>query len=57
MQTPAADGLFQKGIVMSGIADGIMCFDDTDSRPLVDALLKELGIDAAHIEQLETTPL
>lgn len=56
MNTPAADGLFQKGIVMSGIADGIMCFDDTDSRPLVDALLKELGIDAAHIEQLETLP-
>ena len=56
MNTPAADGLFQKGIVMSGIADGIMCFDDTDSRPLVDALLKELGIDAAHIEQLETIP-
>ena len=56
MQTPAADGLFQKGIVMSGIADGIMCFDDTDSRPLVDALLKELDIDAADIEQLETIP-
>lgn len=56
MNTPAADGLFQKGIVMSGIADGIMCFDETDSRPLVNALLKELGIDAAHIEQLETIP-
>ena len=56
MQTPSADGFFQKGIVMSGIADGIMCFEDTNSRPLIDALLKELEIAPADIEQLETIP-
>lgn len=56
MQTPSADGLFHKGIVMSGIADRIMSFDNTDSRPLVDAILEELGITAPDIEKLETVP-
>ena len=56
MQTPAADGLFHKGIIMSGVADGIMFCDSTDSRPLVDGMLKELGLTADEIEKLETLP-
>lgn len=56
MQTPDADGLFHKGIMMSGIADGIMASESTDSRPLIDAMLKELGLTAGDIAQFETLP-
>lgn len=40
MQTPAADGLFHKAIIMSGIADGrgLMNSKNTDSRPLIQAI-------------------
>ncbi len=56
MQTPAADGLFQKAIVMSGVGDGMSIPANADSRPLVDGMLKELGLTAAEIEKLETLP-
>lgn len=54
MQTPEADGLFQKGIIMSGVAD--FPEEGTDSRPLVDAILKELQISSKNIEELEIIP-
>jgi para-nitrobenzyl esterase len=55
LQTPSADGLFHKAIVMSGIGDKL--FDsDNNSRPLIDAMLKELGIEEQNIEELETIP-
>ena len=56
LQTPAADGLFQKGIVMSGVADGIMSFENADSRPLISAMLQELGLEEGQVEQLEDLP-
>lgn len=56
MQTPAADGLFHKGIIMSGIADGIMASESTDSKPLIEAMLAELGLTADDIGQFETLP-
>lgn len=58
MQTPAADGLFHKAIIMSGIADGrgLMNSKNTDSRPLIQAMLNELGLTEAQVEQLETLP-
>lgn len=55
MQTPEADGLFHKGIIMSGVGDGFP-EQGTDSRPLVDAMLLELGLAPEEIENLETVP-
>ena len=55
LQTPAADGLFHKCIIMSGIADGIM-FQEGDSRPLVDGMLKELGLTADEVDKIEKLP-
>lgn len=55
LQTPAADGLFHKGIIMSGIADGIM-FQEGNPRPLIDGMLHELGLTEAEVEKLETIP-
>lgn len=57
MQTPAADGLFQKGIVMSGVLGrGFVREEKTDSRPLVRAILEELGLTEADAQKLETIP-
>jgi para-nitrobenzyl esterase len=55
LQTPSADGLFHKAILMSGIADGMMS-TAADSRPLIQAMLKELGIDEKNAALLETVP-
>ncbi len=55
MQIPAADGLFHKGIIMSGVFDGLLGpAPDKDSRPLIEAMLAHLGLDASQVEQLET---
>lgn len=54
MQTPAANGLFQKGIIMSGVYNGTLCPEKPDSLPLVQAMLQELGLAEEDIEQLET---
>ena len=53
LQTPAADGLFHKGIVMSGVLGRLA--DCTGSgRDCAEALMAELG--AADIAALETVP-
>ena len=53
LQTPAADGLFHKGIVMSGVLGRLA--DCTGSgRDCAEALVAELG--AADIAALETVP-
>lgn len=54
-QTPAADGLFQKAIVMSGVfSPGKMVeFPEADSGEMVQEILKELNIPENEIEQLE----
>lgn len=57
MQTPAADGLFHKGIVMSGVLGTTLLRDTgTDSRPLIRAILEELELSEQEAEKLETVP-
>jgi para-nitrobenzyl esterase len=54
MQIPAADGLFHKAIIMSGVSDGKLMKRPTgDGRMIVEALMKELGIPSDEVEKLE----
>lgn len=55
MNTPAADGLFQKGIIQSGVINDFMP-EKTDGRPIVRAILSELGLGEDEVEKLETVP-
>lgn len=50
MNTPAADGLFHKGIVESGVG---MCHEVGDTKPVVKEMLKQLG-KKATVEDLKT---
>lgn len=54
MQTPAADGLFHKGIVQSGVIDGFVPEKKVDGTKIVNALLAELGLKEA--KELEGVP-
>lgn len=57
MQIEAADGLFQRGIVMSGVSDGkVLPEPQGDGREIVTALLAELGFGENEVEKLETVP-
>lgn len=56
MQTPEADGLFHKGIIMSGVAGDILPYSTGDSRPLIRAMLEELGLTENEAGRLETIP-
>lgn len=56
MQTPEADGLFHKGIVQSGVINGIIDMTKNDGTAIVTALLEELGYSADEVEKLETVP-
>lgn len=57
MQIPAADGLFHKGIIMSGVDDGkLMPQIPGDGRMIVTAMLEELGLSEDQVEALETIP-
>lgn len=57
MQIPAADGLFHRALVMSGVADAnLMPACTGDGRQIVTALLTELGLTAGEVEKLETIP-
>lgn len=56
MQTPEADGLFHKGIIMSGVAGDILPYSTGDSRPLIRAMLEELGLTEDEASRLETIP-
>jgi para-nitrobenzyl esterase len=60
MNTPAADGLFQKGVVQSGLLDvqGRRFFDVApgDGKEIVLAVLKELGLTESDVDKLETMP-
>lgn len=56
LQTPAADGLFHKGVVMSGVAGSRFPSPKTDGTEIVNALLVELGFQAGDAEKLETVP-
>lgn len=57
MQTPAADGLFHKAVIMSGVADSRLMPEPTgDGRMIVNAMLKNLGLASDEVEKLETLP-
>lgn len=56
MQMPEADGLFHKGIIMSGVIGDVMPYSIGDSRPLIQAMLAELGFTEDEVEKLETVP-
>lgn len=54
LQSPAADGLFAKGIVMSGVVGSMLEAKEQDGTELVNALLKELQLD--YVKDLEEVP-
>lgn len=55
MNTPAAEGLFHKGIIESGVMD-VGQEKRVDGRPLLEAMLKELGLSVDQVETLEKLP-
>ena len=55
MNIPAADGLFHRAIVMSGVSDGkLMPEPKGDGRMIVSAIMQELGVE--DVQALETVP-
>ena len=57
MQIEEADGLFRKGLIMSGIgSDRLLPACTGDGREIVRALLAELDIKEEEVEKLETVP-
>ena len=54
-QSPAADGLFHKGLIMSGVINTAVLKDAKGSgKPMAEAVMKELGISDVH--ELEKVP-
>lgn len=57
MQIADADGLFHKGLIMSGVGDEkVLPSCKGDGQKIVTELLKELSIPADQVEKLETVP-
>lgn len=59
MQIAAADGLFHRGLIMSGVSDASLmpsCTCTGDGRAVVTALLSGLGFSTDEVEKLETVP-
>lgn len=57
MQIPAADGLFHKGLIMSGVADEQLMPSCTgNGAAIVGAMLSQLGLTDKDVEVLETIP-
>ena len=56
LQMPKADGLFHKGIIMSGVVDGFHANNKEDSKPLIKAILKNLKLKEKDVEKLEEVP-
>jgi para-nitrobenzyl esterase len=54
-QIPEAAGLFHKGIIMSGVIDGLAA-PPRDDRAVAKAILEELGLGEGDGEKLETLP-
>lgn len=54
LQTPAADGLFAKGINMSGVIGPVLADAKGSGKELVEAIMKELAI--SDVRELETIP-
>lgn len=57
LQIAEADGLFHKGLIMSGVNGGTLMPSCTgDGRAIVTAILQELGIPENEVEKLESVP-
>lgn len=57
MQTPEADGLFHKAIVMSGVLDeNFMGNNQGGGKRIVSEILSVLGLEEKDVEKLETLP-
>ncbi len=54
LQTPAADGLFHRGIVMSGVIDGLLADSRDSGEACGRALLDELGLKT--VREMEDVP-
>ncbi|MBQ8637776.1 MAG: carboxylesterase/lipase family protein [Lachnospiraceae bacterium] len=54
LQTPAADGLFAKGINMSGVIGPILADRAGSGREFALAMMKELGVET--VKEMETVP-
>ncbi len=54
LQMPAADGLFAKGINMSGVIRNLMPKRGQSGKELAEAVMKELGV--GTVKELETVP-
>ena len=52
LQSPAADGLYAKGIVMSGVIGPVLADAEGSGKELAEAIMKELGI--STVKELET---
>lgn len=52
MNMPASEGLFQQGMVMSGVMGEHLSDSNRDMKPLVAKTLEILNLDAHHIEKL-----
>jgi para-nitrobenzyl esterase len=56
MQTPAAEGLFHRAMIMSGVAMPGMDVQTGDPRKTVEGILKALNLTVDQVEELETVP-
>lgn len=57
MQIADADGLFHRGLIMSGVSNASLLPSCTgNGQEIVTAILKELGLSVEEVEKLETVP-
>lgn len=54
LQTPAADGLYAKGINMSGVIGPVLADSKGSGRELAEGMMKDLGI--SSVQELEEVP-
>ena len=52
LQTPAADGLYARGINMSGVIGSVLADEKGSGREMAEALMRELGL--SSVRELET---
>ena len=58
LQTPAADGLYSGGIVMSGVIGPVLADADGSGKELAEAIMKELGLKGIReLEKVEYAAL
>lgn len=54
LQTPAADGLYHRGIIMSGVIGPVLADSTGSAKACVEAMLAELGVKT--VKEMETVP-